>query len=615
MYSAPMAASSRNKVICAACRARKKKCDGEQPACSPCRKRNVLCTYTSPVPGLGPDVSWNTPYPPAPFSSPLPAWSVIPATSFAAPNFAAATSIHDALFDSFIIPQFPQELDADPWNSVQAPTPTSDFTHQTPANNPITTTSIQFPPHPKLIELVELFFDRIHCYLPILHRQSYLRSVSTHGAVGSNRLLLFSVIASAAYAHPDPEIRASRQRWYEEAKTLYEQTSHKPDHALETLQAAACIALQALTHGEHSTAVLVVGKAARQATTIGLHQSDSPTRLVLSGVTLPTTDDWCQAEQRRRVIWALFILDRGICFPVGLPHAIDDRHLRLCLPMAEDLFQGSEAPPEPSETVFFSHDLKRLIAALRDEARRKSHNPSHYLILAYLLLGHIVGHMFSPDYNQDDAARRSERDELEQHLTQTRLMLPRCATDLAAARYQDFKYVVWLNVLMNVNTVLLHHQPQRGGIEVADEAAPGIADDGGSSSWQHCVAAAHNTALLVREACRVSTDLLMNPHVSAPIFTCSRILVVEYLLSSAKGQRQQRSPALRSDLEVMMLMFDRLHEVYGGVFQKFRVGLLYHLHQEEYCVRAVKACGSRGLLRCCGDWPTLQDVDGLGIPD
>ncbi|KAK0716216.1 fungal-specific transcription factor domain-containing protein [Lasiosphaeris hirsuta] len=611
-----MANSARNKVICTACRARKKKCDGEQPACSPCRKRNVLCTYTGSASSLGPSpgphgvfLDWNTPHPPIPFhSSPLPTWSIIPANSIASPTFAPETFDHAALFDSFILPQFPQEVGADPWNPpTRASTPTPD--------NPITTNPNHFPPQAKLVELVELFFDRIHCFLPILHRQSLLHSVSTHGAQGSNCLLLLSVIASAAYAHPDPEIRASRERWYDEAKNLYEQTSHKPDFALETLQAAACLALQAVTHGEHSTAVLVVAKAARQATIIGIHQNDSPTRVVVSGVTLPPTDDWRQAEQRRRVVWALFILDRGICFPVGLPHAIDDRCLRLFLPMAEEAFQRSETPPEKSETVFFSHDLQKLIAALRCQARRKSHNPSHYLILAYLLLGRIVGHMFSPDYNEDDTARRSERNELEQHMAQTRLMLPRCATDLAAARYQDFRYVVWLNVLMNVNTVLLHHQPQSGYVEIADEAASGAVDSGSLGSWQHCVGAAHNTALAIREACRVSTDLLMNPHISAPIFTCSRVLAVEYLLSSVEGQRQQQNPALRSDLEVMISVFDRLHEVFGGVFQKYRVGLLYHLHQDEYCAREVKACGSRGLLSCCGDWPTLQEVEGLCIPD
>ncbi|KAH8800281.1 hypothetical protein F5884DRAFT_862994 [Xylogone sp. PMI_703] len=42
------APSSRRKQACLACRARKKKCDGRQPACIECSKWNMPCSYNSP---------------------------------------------------------------------------------------------------------------------------------------------------------------------------------------------------------------------------------------------------------------------------------------------------------------------------------------------------------------------------------------------------------------------------------------------------------------------------------------------------------------------------------------------------------------------------------------
>jgi hypothetical protein len=66
----------------------------------------------------------------------------------------------------------------------------------------------------------------------------------------------------------------------------------------------------------------------------------------------------------------------------------------------------------------------------------------------------------------------------------------------------------------------------------------------------------------------------------------------------------------------MILIFERLCEAFGGVLEKFRIGLLYQLRLDAAAVRAVKASGTRGLLESCGKWPTMRDMDGLGgIPD
>lgn len=242
-------------------------------------------------------------------------------------------------------------------------------------------------------------------------------------------------------------------------------------------------------------------------------------------------------------------------------------------------------------------------------------------MFAYFLLGRITEHMFSPDYDLEDEQTQSERALLEDVLAQSRLMLPRSAMDLAAANHADFAHVIWLRVMMDVNTIFLYHRPSSDIHSSSLEAESEVDTSQEPDHWQCCLAAARSTAMLIREASAISTDLIMNPLIAAPIFTCARILATEYVLLSPNLQNggaekpQGRTP-LRTSLETMLLIFNRLDETFGGILHKFRVGLLYHLGMDLATIKSVKAGGSRGLLLSCAHWPTDKDVEGVdGIPD
>ena len=267
-----------------------------------------------------------------------------------------------------------------------------------------------------------------------------------------------------------------------------------------------------------------------------------------------------------------------------------------------------------------------LIGALQNLVCKTRHGMMQFIILAHSLMGRISEYMFSPVFGQDDPQHELEKAHLDQDLGQMRLILPRSATDLAAASHEDFGQVVWLRITMDVNTVSLYHRPQQNPGTVPsdypnDEECDStrLLEEG---RWQHCVVAARNTVLSIREVSRVSTDLMMNPYLAASIFTCARVLAIEYILSSPTSdtsntdQEAQRRQELREDLEIMVLIFERLCETFGGVLEKFRVGLLYQLRLDAASVRAVKAGGTRGLLESCGKWPMARDIEGLeGIPD
>ncbi|KAM0622080.1 hypothetical protein ACHAPH_006270 [Verticillium nonalfalfae] len=487
------------------------------------------------------------------------------------------------------------------------------------SHSPAVTATAHLPDRRQSEELCSIFFQRFYIHLPIFSKERLSAALSTAATAASarRRPLPYALFALVAANHTAADVQAQQTGWYDVAKHLYGQTSHIPDEPLQTLQAAACIVLHALVVGDHSTAWLVLGKAWRQCVALGFNQMDSTSSAAASTLLFV---DWRELEERRRTMWTLFMLDRGMCFPIGMAHSIDERQLRVNLPMGEDTVQNSEAVPSQSG-VLFTPNFRKLLSLVG--AQQTGPNVFHYLIISYVLLGRIVEHMYWPesdDDDEDDAQRHeSMLGSLQEDLSQMRLMLPRSATDLANAAHSDFTYVVWLNVMMNVNTVFLFHRPPTRRLEQGSHDEDMVNGEDGSSrsatsNWELCVAVARKTAMLIREASRVSTDLLMNPMIAAPTFTCARILVIEHLLSSAPlnsggGRVVRTSSGFVADLQVLLLMFDRLSESFSGVGAKFRSGVLYHLKQGPENAREIKAAGSKELLESCAKWRSAVDGD------
>lgn len=201
------------------------------------------------------------------------------------------------------------------------------------------TGSDSFPSQDRMVELVGIFLDHFDAFLPFFHRASFQDDIRSGDLPRRAPALTYAVLAIAAKSHSDSTIRARHQVWYYKAKTLYEETAHDPHQALQVLQAAACIIFQALMSRDYSVVWLVMGKAWRQAVALGFHRLDGDS--IRSPGQAPEPKNLREKEEQRRTMWTLFILDRGMCFPLGLPHAIDDRQFMANLPINDNIFQGT----------------------------------------------------------------------------------------------------------------------------------------------------------------------------------------------------------------------------------------------------------------------------------
>lgn len=475
------------------------------------------------------------------------------------------------------------------------------------------------PELPVLLDLIDIYFDRIYQFVPVLHKQKLITAVKASDVTAAPDVLLFALAAIAARHHPDPRVRERKDSWFNEARTLIAKYMHSREQSLPTVQASTLIIYQATVDTEFSTVWIMLGEAWRKAVAIGWGQCDGSEGIRMPAMGIDVPMSWIEMEEIRRVVWVLYLNDRGVCSTVGLEHAIDDRRLRVNLPMADDLFQDSSAnsdEPANMDPIQYSQDIGRFITSVQTKCRKKTATTFQLIILSYVLLGRITELLHSLDFDYDE--QEPQLQVYIDHLVRMRLMLPYSAADIAGARSEDFAHVVWLNLVMSICTIHLHHRALKEGETLQGQNTL-------SKLWPHCVSAGKATVAMIRDASRSSTSALMNAHISSFIFLSGRILVIEYFCpsnpASASGSEaslavstKSRDPQLRRDLETVLMVLTHMRDSMNNVGQKFYKGFVFWLQNGETIAPQGKALGSKRLLHTCERWPEVMEDDEVVIP-
>ncbi|OCL14386.1 hypothetical protein AOQ84DRAFT_384756 [Glonium stellatum] len=467
------------------------------------------------------------------------------------------------------------------------------------SNNFAASTSVELPYlslplNHQLIELFELFFLHFYPLLPCFHKTTLLDEVKSQEIQKQAPFLVYAIISMTAKFHPDPTIQACRDEWFNQAKALYELTQRDTLPGLRVIQAGICIVFHASTLGQFSPAWLSLGKTWRQACALSLNRLDDETG---GGLGLgPPPKSNLEREEYRRTLWSLFILDRSQCWPSGWPHGINDRQYLVNLPIEERKFQSVVMlTSDDAQSTPFNRNLSKLIAS--PCTRAGSVDLFQCLVKGYVILGRVVEHVHNLHNSPDDEEYCHESNYLDSQIIRFRLSLPRAATSILAAPTDDRLHVVWLNVMLNTVTILLHFR--------ATVLKPSSLEAENSEENMHfaqCVAAARNTIQFIKDMSRISLDPLFNPLIGPDYYLLSCVLVIEW--------RQTGDDNVKSEIDMLDLFFDRLYEVYPFLGKKFKVGLRYDLQRDKDGLREMRKMGARGLLTDCSKWKRLLTQDG-----
>ncbi|KAJ5949987.1 fungal-specific transcription factor domain-containing protein [Penicillium verhagenii] len=192
-------------------------------------------------------------------------------------------------------------------------------------------------PAPDLLEnTVNAYFNKIHAWIPILHETRFRSRMLDPDQRPSLIVIVHAmVVAAIRFARPeahglssaDVEAKAQRSRSIVVLNAM-------DSLSVENLQALTIIAFDDIGDGNTSRAWSIVGSLTRTVEYLRLSVEDEghdTQRLLKPLLSLPASKKWVEEEERRRVFWTIFNLDRFCSVATGWNTSLtaDDVHRRL----------------------------------------------------------------------------------------------------------------------------------------------------------------------------------------------------------------------------------------------------------------------------------------------
>lgn len=223
---------------------------------------------------------------------------------------------------------------------------------------------LDFPPYDLLYALVDLYFENISPWCPILHRRTTLDTLFGPSPLAEeDRMILYAIVATTLRFSTDSRLNEqNRQRYHDSSKQkvlLYglENSSFK------ALQALVILALDLVGSSNGPPGWKLLALITRSAVQLGL-AVETKSRLIapvypsiytLRAVVLPEPESWTEDESRRRLFWMVYLLDRYSTIATAFDFALDDKDIDRKLPCKDEYFIKNQ----PVETRWFRHSSNR----------------------------------------------------------------------------------------------------------------------------------------------------------------------------------------------------------------------------------------------------------------
>ncbi|OQE07173.1 hypothetical protein PENVUL_c014G05976 [Penicillium vulpinum] len=217
---------------------------------------------------------------------------------------------------------------------------------------------LDLPPYDLLYALVDLYFEHINSWCPILHRRTTLDTFFGPSPLDeADRMVLYAIVATTLRFSSDSRLSdQSRKRYHDSSKqkvVLY----GLENSSVKALQALVILALDLVGSSNGPPGWKLLALITRSVVQLGLAvESKSslinptyPSIYTLRAVTLSEPDSWIEDESRRRLFWMVYLLDRYSTLATAFNFALDDRDIDRKLPCKDDYFVKNQ----PVETRLF----------------------------------------------------------------------------------------------------------------------------------------------------------------------------------------------------------------------------------------------------------------------
>ncbi|KAK0737674.1 fungal-specific transcription factor domain-containing protein [Apiosordaria backusii] len=552
------------RLACMICRKRKLKCDGIKPSCSTCSRLGHACQYDEVRRKSGPkrgyvkaleerlkqvetmlksqEVSSTSPD----GSKAMPI-SVDGGSKQTPLNQRAAAAANFNVTDPSIGIASSRDMDRWPFNA-ESPNRVDEFNFN---SNMMGMSAVDgnftwemiglgleepLPPQETIDELHQIYFEKIHPSVPMIHKYRYLAAMNLAPAQRPPVCLRYAMWTLACSV--TEKYQNLKDLFYQRARKYVEADYIKGygEHMISVAHAQTHVLLSSYEFKwmYFPRAWMSTGSAVRLCQMIGLHRLDGAGLDVKQ--CLPPARDWTEREERRRTFWMAFCQDRYASIGTGWPMTIDEKDILTNLPSSDEAFEHSRPEQAPSLTDAMSPQGAGKITAFGG------------IVLMACLFGRNLVHLHRPDADDRDHDLNGEfwkrHRQLDNILLNTSLCLP---SQLKLPNGLTNPNVVFMNMCIHTSTICLH----QAAIFKADKNR--LPNSVSSESKVRCITSANEIASIMRMISHLDLSA-MNPFISFCLYVSARVFV-QYLKS--RPDDSQTADSLRFLLAAMSALKKR----------------------------------------------------------
>jgi hypothetical protein len=218
--------------------------------------------------------------------------------------------------------------------------------------------SAMLPPYDLLYSLVDVYFKHINIWLPLLDRKTTLDTLFGPSTLDeADRVLLHAIVATTLRFSQDPRLTPDSRQHYHDTSKQRVQLFGLENSNVRALQALVILALDVTGTTNGPPAWNLLALISRSMVQLGLAVESSsslatpmyPSIATLRASVLPEPKSWIEDEERRRLFWAVYLLDRYATIATAFEFALDEKEVDRRLPCRDDMFAANK----PVETRWF----------------------------------------------------------------------------------------------------------------------------------------------------------------------------------------------------------------------------------------------------------------------
>ncbi|OBT41687.1 hypothetical protein VE00_07803 [Pseudogymnoascus sp. WSF 3629] len=214
------------------------------------------------------------------------------------------------------------------------------------------------PPDDFIDALVDIYFGSIHPWIPILHVKQFRERMANPAQRQKLTTIFHAIVSLCIRFSSDPRVSSAevRMKYSTKSRQIVILQSME-SFSVENLQALVICAFDTIGSGRGPSAWSIVGSMTRTVEQLQLSveeedQSQSAEEFLIKRMAfLPPCNSWIEREERRRVFWNVFLMDRFCSIATGWNFSLTSADAKRRLPCEGALWE--EGRPLKSPTPYF----------------------------------------------------------------------------------------------------------------------------------------------------------------------------------------------------------------------------------------------------------------------